>query len=48
MLYGDQTEGEKEWIQVDQLEATVIIEVRDSNGLNQGSGSGGGEKWSES
>lgn len=31
----------------DQLEATVIIQVRGSNSLNQGRGNGGVEKWSE-
>lgn len=43
MLHGDQTTEEKGG----QLEATVIIQVRNVNGLNQGSGNGEGEKWSE-
>ena len=43
MLHGDQTTEEKGG----QLEATVIIQVRNVNGSNQGSGNGEGEKWSE-
>ena len=43
MLHGDQTTEQKGG----QLEATVLIQVRNVNGLNQGSGNGEGKKWSE-